>query len=123
MVYNRKGENEKAETLFRDAIADAPENHELYYSLGLLLAEMGKYEESSEWLGKAAEFMPDRSRIFYNLGLIQEYLQRTNDAERALLRAYNLEPENQQFIYALVQFYQKQGNPEKARYYAELLED
>ena len=44
MLYNGRGENEKAERLFRDVIAKYPELYDVAYSLGLLLAEMGKHK-------------------------------------------------------------------------------
>lgn len=114
MVYNASGENEKAEKLFREVIQNHPEQQEVYYSLGLLLAEMNKLSESAKMLEEAGRRMPGRPRIFYNLGLIYQYLNQPEKAERNLLKAAETEPLNRNFIYALVDFYTKTGNKQKA---------
>jgi len=114
MLYNSVQQNEKAEKLFREVIRDHPEQSEVYYSLGLLLAEMNKLRQSAEILEIAAERMPQRARIFYNLGLIYQYINQPVKAEQNLLKAAELAPENQDFIYALVDFYSRNGNGDEA---------
>ena len=42
MIYNQQGENEKAEILLKNVVENHPEILDVYYSLGLLLAEMQK---------------------------------------------------------------------------------
>jgi len=63
MLYNGRGENEKAEKLFRDVVARSPELHDAAYSLGLLLAEMGKPDEALGYLERAAKGLPERSEF------------------------------------------------------------
>jgi len=89
------------------------------YSLGLLLAEMGKSEEALRYLERAAKGLPDRSRIQYNLGLLLQVLQRDSQAELALQKASSLEPANMDYLYALADFYIKRNRLAEAKKVAE----
>jgi predicted CXXCH cytochrome family protein len=122
MLYNKRGENKAAEKLFREVIADNPEQADLYFSFGLLLAEMKKYKEAAEVLEKAGQLMPERSRIFYNLAMIYQHFGDDKKNESYLLYAVQLEPDNQDYIYALAGFYAQTGNREKAELYYKMLQ-
>jgi len=68
MLYNGRGENDKAERLFRDVVAKHPELYDVAYSLGLLLAEMGKHKEG-RWViwseqPKACRSVPGSNTIW-----------------------------------------------------------
>ena len=110
MLYSIEGRNEDAERLLREILDAYPEQYDSAYSLGLLLAEMERYEEAGEYLWRAAQGMPDQARVFYNLGLVLQYLGRSADAETALLRTVQLEPANFDYHYALADHYMKKGN-------------
>ena len=47
MLYNRIGNNKKAEILLKEVVKNHPGQSQIKYSLGLLLAEMKKYEDGS----------------------------------------------------------------------------
>jgi tetratricopeptide (TPR) repeat protein len=115
MFYNKRGENDKAETLLQEVVKAHPELHETSYSLGLLLAEMKKYDSAAAYLKKAAKGMPERSRVHYNLGLLLQYLQKDAEAEAALLTALKIEPDHMGYLYALGNLYLKKGNLKKAK--------
>ncbi len=119
MLYSSRGENDKAERLFRDVVAKHPELYDAAYSLGLLLAEMGKPEEALGYLERAAKGLPERSRIQYNLGLLLQVLQRDSQAESALQKALALEPANMDYLYVLADFYIKRNRFAEARKVAE----
>ena len=115
MFYNQKGENGKAEVLLREVIQEYPEMYEIAYSLGLLLAEMKKYDQAAIYLEKAAKGMPEHARVHYNLGLLFQYLQRDEKAERALLKALEIDPNSMENLYALADFYLKREQFQKAK--------
>jgi predicted CXXCH cytochrome family protein len=115
MFYNQKGENGKAEVLLREVIQEHPEMHEIAYSLGLLLAEMKKYDQAAIVLGKAAKGMPEHARVHYNLGLLLQHLKRDEKAEQALLKALEIDPNSMEYLYALADFYLKRAKFEKAK--------
>ena len=115
MLYNQKGENDRAEVLLREVTTEHPEMPEIAYSLGLLLTEMKKYDPAIFYLQKAAEGMPEHSRVHYNLGLLLQYLHQDEKAEAALLKALALDSDNMDYLYALGDFYLKRGELRKAK--------
>jgi Tfp pilus assembly protein PilF len=119
MLYNRMGQNDKAENLLRQVLVSQPELYEVHYSLGLLLAEEKKYVDAEQHLSKAAKGMPHRARIHYNLGLLQQYLKKDSAAEASLLTALDIQPDQIDFLYALADFYLKRGRLPEARRMAE----
>ena len=121
MVYNSRGENDKAEVLLKDVLKNHPEVPEASYSLGLLLAEMQKYDEAVICLEEAAIKMPDRPRVYYNLGLIYQFLGNNAQAELNLNKCLDLEPDSFDFLLALADHHLKAGNFEKVRPLAEKL--
>jgi tetratricopeptide (TPR) repeat protein len=115
MFYNKRGENDKAEELLREVVKSHPELPEIAYSLGLLLAEMKKYDSAVVYLKKAAKGMPEHARVHYNLGLLLQYLKRDAEAEGALHKALKIEPDSMNYLYALGDFYLKRGKFQKAK--------
>ena len=114
MLYNRQGKNREAEKLLREVVEREPELYEVSYSLGLLLAEMQKYQDAERYLGKAASGM-NYGRVHYNHGQVLLVLNQPEQAEQALLTALSLDPQNQDFFVALADVYLKSGQTEKAR--------
>ncbi len=55
MLYNRMGKNDKAESLLTHMTEEFPDQVEAFYSLALLLSEMGKFDASMEYLILAAK--------------------------------------------------------------------
>jgi tetratricopeptide (TPR) repeat protein len=115
MLYNQRGDNDRAEVLLREVVEAFPEVYEAAYSLGLLLAEKKQYPEAAVFLRKAAQGLPERHRIQYNLGLLLQHLKRDNEAETALLKTLDLEPDSIDYLYALADHYIKRGQWEKAK--------
>jgi len=117
MVYNQLKENGKAETLLKEVIHNHPELSDIYYSLGLLEAEIGNYEASAKYLKTAAEKMPDRPRIFLNLAKVLQYQKQIPEAEKAFRQAYRLAPEDAGYLSALIRFYLNTGQKSQAMHY------
>ncbi|TET47996.1 MAG: tetratricopeptide repeat protein [Dehalococcoidia bacterium] len=119
MLYNRLGDKDEAEGLLREVATAHRELHDIAYSLGLLLAEKKQYDEAALYLGRAAAGLPDHARVHYNLGLLLRYLNRPPEAEAALRRALELEPGNMDYLYALADYYIKEGRFQEAKAIAE----
>ena len=82
VLLNAQGRNDEAESLLRSILEAYPEQHDVAYSLGLLLAEMGRYVEAERYLAIAAAGMPGHPGAERNLKAIREYLaQRGGSAE------------------------------------------
>ena len=120
-LYNAMGRNADAEQVLQNGIKRAPKEGELYYSLGLLLAEEQRYPEAATNLGKAAELMPTRARVHYNHGLALQTLGRRLSAEIALLKAYRLSGNDPSILQAVAVFYIQDRQWDRAAIYAEKL--
>ena len=66
------------------------------------------------YLKKAAGGLPRRARVHYNLGLLLSYMNQGAEAEKALLKALSQDLGNFDYLWALVDFYLKSNQPEKA---------
>ncbi|SFF06808.1 multiheme c-type cytochrome [Thermophagus xiamenensis] len=83
-LYNRKGQNEKAEQLFKEYLQSEPNDAEAYYSLGLLLTEMRRYNESLDALLKAKKLAPNRPRVNHNIAMMYDFMKDKQKAEEYL---------------------------------------
>jgi tetratricopeptide (TPR) repeat protein len=83
-LYNRMKQNDKAELLFKDYLKYEPDNADALYSYGLLLSEMGKYDESLNRLLEAAAKAPDRPRVHHNIAMMYDFMDKKTEAERFL---------------------------------------
>jgi Flp pilus assembly protein TadD len=130
-LYNTQSRNDEAERELRSALEtserfpvaseEADPRGELYYSLGLLLAETGRLEEAERELARAAEVFPNRSRIRYNRGLALQQLGRRGEAEKELLEAESLAPDSPDMPNALAILNLQAGRPARALPHAERL--
>ena len=80
VLLNARGLNDEAEALLRSILEAYPEQYDVAYSLGLLLAEMGRYPEAERYLTVAAAGMPGHPGVERNLRAIREYLARVGGA-------------------------------------------
>ena len=103
------GEGDRAEATLRSGLQGLPEEGELHYSLGLLLAQKGDREASALALAEAAALMPDRARVQYNHGLAEQHLGHVEQAANAFGKATSIEPLNPTFLRALVILYAQNG--------------
>ena len=74
VLLNAQGRNDEAEALLRSILEAYPDQYDVAYSLGLLLAEMGRYSEAERYLAVAAAGMPGHPGAERNLRAIREYL-------------------------------------------------
>jgi tetratricopeptide (TPR) repeat protein len=120
-LYNQVGKNMLAEEMLREAIRAAPDQGEIYYSLGLLLAEEERLAEATELLGNAVRLLPGRARIRYNYALALQQLGRPEESVNVLLRANRTDPRDPDIVYALTIFYYQQENWERALFFGQKL--
>lgn len=122
-LYDRLGRADEAEAMLREALdrAQAADRGELWYSLGLLLAQTERLAEAVDYLGRAAEALPTRARVRYNYALALQHLGRRAEAESALLDALALDPTAPDIVNAMAVFYMQQGDWDRALPHAEKL--
>ena len=120
-LLNRLGRNAAAEAVLRDGIDRVPDDGELHYSLGLLLAEEQRLDEAAERLGQAVALIPDRVRVAYNHGLALETLGRLAEAETAFLEANRRAARDPDVLLALARILMRQAEWDRAQDYARQL--
>jgi len=109
MLLNEQGRNAEAEKQFRKVIELGAKIAEVYYSLGLLLAENDdRLAEVAKLLGQAVELAPKNARMRYNLALALQKLGRPAGAEREFRSALELAPRTPDFLNALAILYIQQ---------------
>ena len=84
-----------------------PEASEAHYSLGLLMAEQGDYQQAAVSL-KSAATTGSNPRAWYNLAVLHQQSGKSLEAEKAYLAALQLRPGNTDFINGLVSLYGQQ---------------
>lgn len=115
MLYNRVGNNNMAEKLFIELTQQNPQSGQSFYSLGLLQAEMQKYDEAIENLETAASLIPENNRIKLNLFKLLSFKQNYSEAMEVLDRCIVTEPENAEYLLAKVELLIKLNRLEEAK--------
>ena len=88
----------KAEKNYRKAILLKPNFPEANYNLGIVLKELGKFEEAEIYYKHAINLKPNFSNAHNNLGTVLEHLGKLEEAEKFYRLAINLDP-NQAELY------------------------
>lgn len=104
-LYNRLQRNADAEHGLREGLQMVPQDGEIYYALGLLLAEEQRLVEAVDMLRQATHLRPNWPRVHDNYGLTLQHLGRRPAAEVALLDAHRLSPQASSILKALAIFY------------------
>ena len=90
-LYYRQGRVADAEREFRAILEKVPTLGDIWFSLGLLLAEdAARLPEAAECLRQAADLMPGDARVAYNAGLALHKAGKPQEAEVLFTRAYRL---------------------------------
>ncbi len=120
-LLNGLGRNPEAEQVLIDAIAQNSEEGELYYSLGLLQAEMNRLAAAAANLERAADLLPARPRVRYNYALALQRMDRRAEAEAQFLESYRVGPDDPSVVQALAIFYFQDARWDEALEWAERL--
>ena len=109
MLLNERGRNAEAEKQFRKVIELNAKIADVYYSLGLLVAEdESRLAEAAKFLGQAVELAPKNARMRYNWALALQKLGRPAEAERQFRAALEIAPRTPDFLNALAILYIQQ---------------
>ena len=117
-LYYNNGELGKAELAFRTVIEQEPEYGPTYYSLGLLLAEIGKIDYAIQQFENTITHMPLNIRAYYNLSLLYDKKSNIKKAKETILKGLQIAPENEDLLYTMTYLYSKNGEIKKAKAYA-----
>ena len=93
VVYQRQAEYELADKQFRSALRIDPKASDIRNNYGVLLYEMGRYDEAYEQFLKVTDdiYYEQRNRAFENLGFVALQRNDLKDAEERFKRAIRLD--------------------------------
>jgi tetratricopeptide (TPR) repeat protein len=94
----RKGHVERAEVLFRKAVAADERYGPAHNNLGSLYLDQRDLYQAAWAFQRAVEFMPDRAEPFNNLGLTYEAAGRLEEAIEMYSSAVELESANPEYL-------------------------
>lgn len=88
----KSGNYAAAEILYRQMLAEEPENPEVLYMLALSRQGQNDLEAPLELLGKAIRVQPKNPTLHHTLGMIQLQRRELNEAERSFHTAAGIDP-------------------------------
>ncbi len=98
ILLKEAGDYAGAESEYRAAERENPQNGQALLELGKLLLTRGDVKEALARLERAAALMPNTSQVHYQLGLAYQRLGRTDDAQRHMARWRELEKQQADLV-------------------------
>jgi predicted CXXCH cytochrome family protein len=106
-LYYQQQRLPEVEALYRRVIEQEPNAASAHYSLGLLMAELGDFDQAENSL-EMAGITGGNPRAWYNLGVLRHQQGKIQGAEQAYLSALEITPLNPDFINGIVSLYTQQ---------------
>lgn len=100
---NRERRREEAIAVLRDGIAQSPNEAELQYHLGVLLAADGRYEEAEMRFTQAVALHPRHVRALTSLALCKGVMGHIDGALKNLFKARELDPGSAKILFFITQ--------------------
>jgi predicted O-linked N-acetylglucosamine transferase (SPINDLY family) len=98
LALHQRGQLREAEALYRQALADAPEDFGALNMLGVLKAQTGAAAEGLLWLERALALQPGHAGALVNYANVLSLLGRGKDAVAAYDRALATRPDAESFV-------------------------
>ncbi len=107
---HKKGNLEKSEYLYRQAISKYPSNTKLYYLIGANLVKQNKNDEAISFLNQGLQASPKDTEILEALGIALLKKGESNNGIKKLLKALELEPKNPKILFNIGKAYLEISN-------------
>jgi tetratricopeptide (TPR) repeat protein len=120
-TLNASGKNAEALQQLQTASRIEPSSDHIFYTLGLLYAEMADLKKAEEAFRECIRLNPRNVRACYNYGLLLSQNGQNPQAEKIFLQALQADPTNGDVLYALAIVYLQLGQQQKARETGKLL--
>ncbi len=114
-TFNITGKNPEALQQLELAARIQPQSDHIFYTLGLLHAELRNPEKSAQAFRQAIALNPQNIRAAYNYGLLLSQSGRNNEAEKVFMQALKNDPQNGDVLHALAILYIQENKLEKAK--------
>lgn len=114
-TLNSLGRNDEALQQLELSARIQPGSDHIFYTLGLLHAEMGNMPKAEQALYNATRLNSGNVRAWYNYGLLLAQQGKAAEAEKKYLQALKADPVNGSVLNAITILYLQQGKMEKAR--------
>ena len=121
VLYNIKGENNKALKVLQDALLTDPKNDRIYFNMALLYNEMKNPAKAEESFAKAVALKSQNPSVYYNYGLMLEKDNKIKEAISMFDKGLKLSPLDGDINYALCVLYLNANQLEKAKEYGLVL--
>ena len=113
--HHKRGELEKAETIYREILEDQPDHADCLHLLGVLNSQKCRYDQAIKLIKKAIQLNPGQANFFNNLGIAYYHQDQLEDAINACEQALKITPHFADANYNLGNAYFKLGQVEKAK--------
>jgi predicted CXXCH cytochrome family protein len=121
VLYNIRGENDKALQLLQEALLTEPRNDRIYFNMSLLYNEMKNLAKAKECLVKAISLHTQNPRVYYNYGLILQNEHKIKEAISMFGKGLELSPRDGDINYALCVLYIQNNQIGNAKLYGQVL--
>src|SRR6201999_2414217 len=98
LALHQRGQLREAEALYRQALAEEPQDFSVLNMLGVLKAQMGAPAEGLAWLERALALQPSHAGALVNYGNVLSLTARFQDAVDAYDRALASRPDAESFV-------------------------
>ncbi len=113
-ALHQSGAYAQAERRYRLLLSRLPDCWQLLYNLGLLLYDLGRYDEAAEIYGRALCLGIEDGDLYFNLALTCKQQGDFAQAIRYYQKALNLQPDDIDYLYNLAGCYLAGGFYEEA---------
>jgi protein O-GlcNAc transferase len=108
--YQKAGQLQQAEAIYRQILAREPENPQALHMLGVIALQEGRYGTAEKLIQKALALKPDYAAAYNNLGLVLQDQGRLQDAATAFQRALALTPADPEILINLGNVFRMHGD-------------
>ena len=120
--YQKKGDLQRAENIYKEILNVQPENVTVLYLIGEICYQQKQHDCAIEYLKKALQFDPSNPQIYYNLGIVYHEKEQFQDAIICYQKALQLNPDFAEVYYNIgVAFQDNRQYDEAVDYYQKAL--
>ncbi|HEY0466507.1 MAG TPA: tetratricopeptide repeat protein, partial [Polyangiaceae bacterium] len=112
--FHRAGQIDRAERLYRDVLAKAPEHGDALFLLSVIAMQTGRLEDAAALLEHAVRVTPNNALYLSNLGDVYRSLGRSSEAITVLLVAIARKPDFAEAVFNLAVAFEERGDLEAA---------